>query len=124
MRVKQSPPRLVAAQKELQRVTIGLSILGQIGEQLDLPIAASLLEELAVLTRAQRRVLRAAHTQLEADPLLAHLLKARKSYRHADRHKSPKRKEEEACQSFYLAQSIGFRGDIHDWCKLLAIFPR
>lgn len=43
----------------------GLSILGQIGEQLDLPIAPSLLEELTVLARAQRRVLRAAHRQLE-----------------------------------------------------------
>jgi hypothetical protein len=122
--VKQLPPRLLAAQKELQRVTTGLSILGQIGEQFDLPIAASLLEELTVLARAQRRVLRAAHSQLEADPLLAHLLKARKSYRHADRHKSPKRLEQEVCNSFYLAQSIGFHGDIHDWRKLLAIFPR
>ncbi len=119
-----SPPHLQAAEKEIHQVVTSISVLSQLAQYLELPIAASLLEELTALARAQRRVLRAAHIQLEADPLLTHLLKARKSYRHADRFKSNKRLEDEVCQSFYLAQSVGFQGDIHDWRKLLAIFPR
>jgi len=67
-----------------------------------------------------------AHAQLEADPLLAHLLKSRVAYRRADEHrtKSGKRMEDLVRSTFFVAQSLSFRGDIDDWRKLLAIFPR
>jgi hypothetical protein len=65
---------LIEAEKQACLGLNGLSVLRQISERLDLPLAAPLLEELVALTRAQTRALRAAHRQLEADPLLAHLL--------------------------------------------------
>jgi len=60
------------------------------------------------------------------EPLMARLLKSRISYRHADARggKSTKRIEEMVCSSFFIAQSLHFRGDIHDWRKLLAICQR
>ena len=78
------------------------------------------------LGRAQRRALKAAHIQLEADPLLAHPLKSRMAYRDVDERsgESTKRIEEMVSSSFFIAQSLDFRGGIDDWRKLLAIFPR
>jgi hypothetical protein len=69
--------RLIEAEKQTRQVLNGLSVLRQLGEHLDLPTAPPLLEELLALARAQRRALKATHTQLEADPLLGHLLKSR-----------------------------------------------
>jgi hypothetical protein len=117
---------LIEAEKQACLGLNSLSVLRQISERLDLPISAPLLEELVALTRAQRRALRAAHRQLEADPLLAHLLESRISYRKGDEHrtKSGKRLEEMVRSSFLRAQSIGFHGEIEDWRSLLAIFPR
>jgi hypothetical protein len=81
---------------------------------------------LVALARAQRRALKAAHTELEADPLLAHLLKSRISYRHVNERsgKSCKPVEKMVRSSFFVAQSREFRGGIKDWRNLLAIFPR
>jgi hypothetical protein len=117
---------LIEAEKQACLGLNGLSVLRQISERLDLPISAPLLEELVALTRAQRRTLRAAHRQLEADPLLAHLLESRIAYRKSDEHrtKSGKRLEEMVRSSFIRAQSIGFRWEVEDWRALLAIFPR
>jgi len=85
---------------------------GQLSELLSLPIAKPLLEELLALTRAQRRALMAAHRQLEADPLLAHLLDSRIQYRKEIEHqsKSGRRMEEFGRNSFFL----GFRGESHE----------
>lgn len=117
---------LIEAEKQTRLVLSGLSVLRQLGERLDLPTAPQLLDELVALARAQRRVLRAAHSQLEADPLLAHLLKSRAIYRKTDeyRTKSGKRVEEVVRSTFFVAQNLHFSGDIDDWRKLLAIFPR
>jgi hypothetical protein len=95
-------------------------------ERLHLPTTSGVLEELVALARAQRRTLKAAEAQLEADPLFAHLLKSRIAYYRADatRTKSGKRMEELVCSTFFTAQNLQFRGDIHNWRKLLAIFPR
>lgn len=68
--IVQSPLHLQNAERESRRVVTSLSVLNQLAQNLELPIAHSLLEELAALARAQRRVLRAAHIQLETDPLL------------------------------------------------------
>jgi hypothetical protein len=91
-----------------------------------LPVTPTILEELVALGRAQRRALKAAHTQLQDDPLFAHLLKSRIAYYRADenRSKSGKRLEDLVRSTFFTAQSLLFRGDIDDWRKLLAIFPR
>lgn len=88
--------------------------------------SVGVLEELVALARAQRRTLKAAQTQLEADPLFAHLLKSRSAYRRADEHrtKSGKRMEDLVRSTFFVAQGHQFRGDIDQWRKLLAIFPR
>jgi hypothetical protein len=112
--------------KQTRLVLNGLSVLKQFGEHLDLPTAPALLDELVALARAQCRALRAAHSQLEADPLLAHLLKSRITYRHVDERggKSGKRVEEMVRSSFFIAQSLHFSGGIDDWRKLLGIFPR
>ena len=120
------PNRLIEGEKQTRLVLNGLSVLSQLGEHLDLPTTPPLLDELGSLARAQRRTLKAAHTQLEADPLLAHLLKSRISYRHVDERggKSGKRVEGMVRSSFFIAQSLHFRGGIDDWRKLLAIFPR
>jgi hypothetical protein len=98
----------------------------QIGEHLFLPTKTDVLDELVALARAQRRTLKAAQAQLDADPLFAHLLKSRIAYYRADatRTKSGKRMDELVCSTFFTAQSLRFRGDIDDWRKLLAIFPR
>ncbi len=57
---------------------------------------------------------------------MAHLLESRIAYRHAVERatKSDKRIEELVRSSFFIAQSLSFRGGIDDWRKLLAIFPR
>ena len=117
---------LIDAEKHCRLALMGLSVLRQLSEHLSLPITKPLLEELLALTRAQRRSLKAAHRQLEADPLLAHLLESRIHYRKEVEHqtKSGKRMEEFGRDSFFLAQSLGFRGEFHEWRALLAIFPR
>lgn len=93
---------------------------------MELPISDALLEELHALARAQRRVLRVAHKQIETDPLLAHLLASRVSYRKADEHrtKSGKHLEHMVHMSFQQAEDLGFRGRINEWRDLLAIYPR
>src|SRR5471030_2591885 len=119
------PPNRRKSKKQTRLVLNGLSVLKQLGEHLDLPTAPALLDELVALARAQRRALKAAHTQLEADPLLAHLLKSRITYRHVDERggKSGKRVENMLRLSFFLAQSLHFRGGIDDWRKLLGCRP-
>ena len=118
--------RLIEAEKQTRLVVAGLSILRRLGEHLDLQTAPALIDELVALARAQRRTLKAAQAQLEADPLFAHLLKSRISYHRADesRTKSGKRMEDLVRSTFFVAQSLQFRGDIDQWRKLLAIFPR
>jgi hypothetical protein len=65
-------------------------------------------------------------TRLEANPLFVHLLKSRIAYRRADesRTKSGKRMEDLVRSAFFTAQSLRFHGDLDQWRKLLAIFPR
>jgi hypothetical protein len=118
--------RLVEAEKQIRQVVSGLSILRQLSERLNLPVTPTILDELVALGRAQRRALKAAHAQLQGDPLFAHLLKSRIAYYREDEHrtKSGKRLEELVCSTFFTAQGLGFRGDFGDWRKLLAIFPR
>jgi hypothetical protein len=102
----------------------GLSILRQISERLNLPTAGSLLEEFIALARAQRRTPRAAHRQLEADPLMAHLLESRIVFRRADAHrtKSGKRADEMVMSSFFRARAVGFRGEVEERRALLEIY--
>jgi hypothetical protein len=118
--------RLEEAEKHIRIVAASLSVLRQMNERLHLPTTNGVLEELVALARAQRRTLKAAQAQLEADPLFSHLLKSRIAYSRADetRTKLGKRMEELVCSTFFVAQGLRFRGDIHDWRKLLAIFPR
>jgi hypothetical protein len=123
--VKPSSP-LIDAEKHCRSALQGLSVLCQLSERLSLPIAKPLLEEPLALTRAQRRALKAAHLQLEADPFWAHLLESRVRYRKEVEHpsKSGRRLEEFGRESYFLAQSLGFRGEFHEWRGLLAIIPR
>ena len=117
--------RLEEAEKHIRIVAASLSVLRQMNERLVLPTRADVLDELVALARAQRRALKAAHTQLEADPLFSHLLKSRIAYYRADesRSKSGKRMEDLVRSTFFTAQSLRFRGSIDEWRKLLAIFP-
>lgn len=117
---------LSEAEKQLRLALDAISVLRQLGEHLDLPTTPALVDELVALARAQRRTLRAAHLQLEADPLLAHLLKSRTLYRQADARggKSTKRLEDTVRSTFFVAQSLNFKAGIDDWRRLLAIFPR
>jgi hypothetical protein len=117
--------RLAQAEKHVRIVAASLSVLRQMNERMNLPTTAEVLDELVALARAQRRTLRAAHAQLEAAPLFAHLLKSRIAYRKADesRTKSGKRMEDLVRSTFFVAQSLGFRGDFGEWRKLLAISP-
>jgi len=54
------------------------------------------------------------------------ILKSRIACRRVDERsgKSGKRVEEMVRSSFFIGQSLHFRGGIDDWEKLLAIFPR
>jgi len=117
--------RLIEAEKQTRLVVAGLSVLRQLGEHLALSATPALFDELVALARAQRRALMAAHSQLEADPLLAHLLKSRVTYHRADEHrtKSGKPMEDLVRSTYFVAQGHQFRGDIDEWRKLLAIFP-
>ncbi len=94
--------------------------------QLPIPAGEALLNELVALSRAQRSTLRAVHRLVEDVPLMALLLTSRVAYRRANAHrtKSGKRIEELVVATFYKAQAVGFRGDLNDWRKLLAMFPR
>ena len=120
-----SPQRLAEAEKHTRFALSVISVLRQLSEHLELPTPSPLVEEVVALARAQRRALRAAHAQLEADPLMAHLLTSRLEYRKAVQRatKSDKRIEELVRSSFFIAQSLSFRGGIDEWRKLLAIYP-
>lgn len=122
-----SSTALIEAEKHARLALNGLSILRQISERLDLPTPGSLLEEFIALARAQRRALRAAHRQLEADLLMAHLLESRVAFRRADANqktKSGKRVDEMVMSSFFRARAVGFHGEVEEWRTLLEIYPR
>jgi hypothetical protein len=81
-----------------------------------------LYEELLALAKAQRRALRAAHRQLEADPLFAHLLKSRIDFRQTNERRAlhEKRLGKVVSGTFYFAQSVGFHLAFDDWRKWAA----
>ena len=95
------------------------------GERLQLPTDARFIEESVALARAQRRMHRAVHKERKADPLLAHLLRSRISYRKADenRTKSGKRLDDICRLSFVTATGLGFTKPMENWRELLMIFP-
>jgi hypothetical protein len=80
------------------------------------------LNNLADAIREVEKILEEMRTQ--ADPLAAHIYAARRQYRNVRDTKSGKRSETAARMSWQTACSLGFRGSLGEWERLLGAAAR
>lgn len=72
------------------------------------------------LSRAMREVDAALEAlRAESDPLAAHIFASRRQYRNMPDTKSGSRREIAARLSWQTACQLGFRGNLHEWERLM-----
>ena len=87
--------------------------------------AACLQNALERLTSAIRDVeTELATMKAEHDPLASHIFISRRHYRNANDTKSGKRRDTNAQLSFNTACELGFRGNLHEWERLMGAVVR
>jgi hypothetical protein len=60
----------------------------------------------------------------ESDPLAVHIFVSRREYRHMPDTKSGKRRELAARLSWQTACTLGFRGNLGEWERLMGAAPK